>query len=84
MFFGDGISSSNCTPTLTNDAGDDCWSEGPSSFTDVTEVYWGSTPDTSDLTMVIFAYIGAPPGTVAVAPTDKSGDVHIWPVRGGQ
>lgn len=85
MFFGLGLSAPDCTPTLTNDAGDDCWSEGPSSFTGVMEAYWGSTPDTLDLTKVIFAYIGAPLGTVAVASTEKTGAfTHIWPVRGGQ
>ena len=58
MFRGTGLSAPNCTPTLTNDPGDACWTDGPSSFTDVQDFYWGSTPNPADPTKISGVYIG--------------------------
>jgi uncharacterized protein (TIGR02145 family) len=74
----------NCDPVITNDAGTDCWTAGPSSFTNIVGfefgVYWSATTDAAtpgnayQLLMINGAFSSAAKTTVA----------YVWPVRGGQ
>lgn len=73
-----------CDPTITNDAGTDCWGTGPSSFTGIIGfefgVYWSAT--TSNVTVseayTVLLINGSDTDTL------KSAVAYVWPVRGGQ
>ncbi len=70
-----------CTPRITNDIGDGCWSDGPSTFLNVKNAfYWSSTTSASntanawDMTL----------STGAVFTNAKTLSLYVWPVHGGQ
>jgi hypothetical protein len=77
-------------PAITNDAGNDCWQEGPaSSFEDVqiSPGYWSATthhdPGTMESAGGTNAWVmGMSFGNANFPP--KSDARSVWPVRGGQ
>jgi hypothetical protein len=72
-------------PTITNDAGTDCWQEGPeSSFTGVIAAeYWSSTMSTFLSESAYRGNLFTGEITVGVMSGEAS-DSLVWPVRGGQ
>jgi hypothetical protein len=72
-------------PSLTNDAGTDCKSVGPSSFAGVISVfYWSSTatetnPSSAWATNLTSGTVFSP--SIPLLP--KSNSFRVWPVRGG-
>ncbi len=76
----------NCTgavdaPTITNDAGTDCWKIGPSSFIDVeASGYWAANSDANSLDQAWTVALLV--GTVQTFLKSSAG--YVWPVRGGQ
>jgi hypothetical protein len=74
----------NCDPTITNDAGTDCFDTGPSSFTNIIGFefgfYWSATTD-SATTANAFRMNMINGEMVSTA---KTGLVLAWAVRGGQ
>jgi Protein of unknown function (DUF1566) len=75
-----------CSPTITNDAGDDCWdaacvTAGACSFSGVgSSFYWSASTRLDDPT---YAWLMNLLNGV-VANDDKSNGYYVWPVRGGQ
>lgn len=71
------------TPAITNDAGTDCWQEGPgSSITGIPSyaVYWSA----SHLTSPHGVFVGAVAVGGITQQFDKAAEELVWPVRGGQ
>lgn len=69
-------------PSLTNDAGTACLSDGPSSFTGVQTGYWSST---TNETTGLGGWIAAlDVGAVLPAFLGKQANGNLWPVRGGR
>lgn len=74
----------NCDPTITNDAGTDCWDAGPSSFTNIVGFefgyYWSATTDSADYTKAFsLTMING-----MMIPYAKTSVALAWAVRGGQ
>jgi hypothetical protein len=75
-----------CSPTITNDAGNDCWdaacvTAGACSFSGVvSSFYWSASTGVGGPTFawnvnLTFGNVGS---------SFKSGNDYVWPVRGGQ
>jgi hypothetical protein len=80
----------DCTasgPTITNDAGTDCWADdcvtaGACSFTGVVPGgYWASTTTASNTALARFITLAS--GFPFFA-SKVDGSLYVWPVRGGQ
>lgn len=75
-----------CSPSITNDAGNDCWDQqcvdaGACSFSGVqSAIYWSSTTfaNGTDFAWVVFMNFGL------VSSDGKTFYNRVWPVRGGQ
>jgi hypothetical protein len=67
-------------PSLPNDPGTACLSQGPTSFTGVQDLYWSSSTVDSNPNIAWFANLVAG-GEV---PDSKSALRLVWPVRGGR
>jgi len=70
-----------CVPAITNDQGDDCWSEGAgSSFTGVqSSFYWSPTSNAGNPTLGWVVNLIDGNGFDSKINTN-----YVWPVRGGQ
>ena len=74
----------DCTldpPTITNDSGQQCWADGPSSFTVVSQsFYWSSTPYVFNTSNAwdVHLFNGS------ILFLSKANPDRVWPVRGGQ
>ena len=68
-------------PSLTNDAGTGCLSEGPTSFSGVASIfYWSSTSHT----VAIHAWsMTLSSGFVLADAIKEINALRVWPVRGG-
>jgi hypothetical protein len=66
-------------PSLTNDAGTACLSDGPSSFTGVWTFYWSSSSLLPDPSLAIVALLD----TGRFFTGEKVNSYAVWPVRGG-
>jgi len=75
----------SCDPTLTNDAGTNCYGEGPTSFTGVAGgefgFYWSATTDSAN---VANAFLVAMISGNMSSFVKTGGAVRVWAVRGGQ
>ncbi len=75
-----------CSPSITNDAGDDCWdaacvTAGACSFSGVvSSFYWSASTFVSD---PAFAWV-VDLGFGGVSVRHKTDTFYVWPVRGGQ
>lgn len=72
----------SCTPDLSNDAGDACWSEGPgSSFTGVSaSQYWTAEISMRYTDTRAFQWNLLPDGGWSLS--DRNNLLKVWPVRG--
>jgi hypothetical protein len=76
-----------CSPTITNDSGNACWSllcaaVGDCSFTGVeSSGYWSSTSTTFNAAEGVLLMFLTDGFYLSIA---KSPDFYVWPVRGGQ
>ena len=66
----------DCNPTITNDSGEGCWLDGPSSFLGVQSAnYWSATASGARSAWVVNLLSG----NVFAGGTDSN--LRVWPVR---
>ena len=69
------------SPSLTNDVGTDCLSQGPTSFAGVQSIYWSSSASEGFPGSAWDASVDIDFGSGVVG---KVSSFFVWPVRGGQ